>query len=256
MENWRSILDGDHPASYNMAADAYLLHAADTDDGVPVVRVYGWDRPSITIGYHQSPERAVNTDKLGETPVVRRITGGRALLHDDNELTYSVSGNFRNYPRLGHNLHETYYLISRAIVDFYNNLGVPAQISRRDQPVSLRPNDNLQAGCYAAISRHEIIVEGQKIAAGSQRRTQKSLIQHGAVKISPSKPHPAIAGSPQYVDDKYLSRIVWGRGELIDGLVKAFIDTFNISLILIPFTRVEKADIMGILPRFENLNSR
>ena len=119
MDSWRLIIEGKNSASYNMAADDYLLKLAEKGESSPIIRIYGWDVPSITIGYHQKLERAVDLSKLADTPVVRRITGGRALYHDNEELTYAVSGNFMAYSDLGEDLHQSYHLISKAIVLFY-----------------------------------------------------------------------------------------------------------------------------------------
>ncbi len=195
MTPWRLILDGKRSASFNMATDAYLLDAAEAG-GPPVVRLYGWDVPSITIGHHQRLERAVDVTRLGDTPVVRRITGGRALLHDDAEITYAVAGNFIRDPDMGTTLHESYRIIAEAIVRFYARCGMAAQISRREDPLARSGRAGVQKGCFASVSRYEIMVGGHKIAAGSQRRTRRAFMQHGVIRIAPAVPHAAIIDTP------------------------------------------------------------
>jgi lipoate-protein ligase A len=175
-----------------MAADAHLLDLAEAGDAGPAVRLYGWDRPSITIGHHQKLERAVDVARLGDTPVVRRITGGRALLHDDTEITYAVAGNFVKYPALGTTLHESYRVIADAIVRFYAGCGMGAYISRREDPLARSGLPDVQKGCFASVSRYEIMVGGRKIAAGSQRRTRQAFMQHGVIRIATARSHPAI----------------------------------------------------------------
>ena len=255
MHSWRAILDGKNSATFNMAADAYLLEMAENRESEPVVRLYGWDRPSITLGYHQKIERAIDCNRLGETPVVRRITGGRALLHDDGELTYAVAGNFVDNPVLGKSLHESYNLISQAIVRFYQALGWEATITHRDQPVSLAGSNAMQKGCFASVSQYEIIVRGQKVAAGSQRRTQTSFIQHGAIKIAAPSHHPAIVETMQTIDLDNIKTIPGDREAMSIMLIKEFESIFQKSFHPRPFSEQEKAVIAGLRDRFENLNN-
>jgi lipoate-protein ligase A len=254
VEQWRVIFDDSRSASFNMAADAYFLEAAERGDDPPVLRLYGWNCPSITIGYHQKLDRAVDLSRLGNTPVVRRITGGRALLHDDGELTYAMAGNFRKYPGLGDTLHDSYHLISQAIVRFYRELGWPASASHRDQSLKMGTSASTQKGCFAAVSRYEITVAGRKMAAGSQRRTQTAFVQHGAIKTAAPGRHPAIAGSPQEIGTEYLKGHDAGPGEMRRILLAKFEEMYGISFIKRPLSADEKAAIEGLLPRFENLN--
>jgi lipoate-protein ligase A len=254
VEKWRAILDDSRSASFNMAADAYFLEAAERGPGPPVLRLYGWNRPSITIGYHQKFDRAVDLSRLNNTPVVRRVTGGRALLHDDGELTYAMAGNFHHYPGLGLTLHESYHLISQAIVLFYRELGWPASTSHRDQPLSISASDSTQKGCFAAVSRYEITVAGRKMAAGSQRRTKTSFVQHGAIKITAPGRHPAIAGSLQEPEAEYLKGLDVRPNEMRRILLAQFEQVYGISFVKSPLSADEKAAIEGLRPHFGNLN--
>ena len=144
MDTWRLIPDRKFSAGFNMAADGYLLRQAEEGGGPPVVRIYGWESPSITIGYHQRPDRAIDLSHLGQTPLARRITGGRALLHDNSELTYAVAGDFIRYPVLGGSLSETYRLISEAIIRFYSIQGWTATMEHRrvEEAVVTRVGDD------------------------------------------------------------------------------------------------------------------
>lgn len=250
METWRLILDGAKSASFNMAADAYLLDAAEAGDTAPVIRLYGWDRPSITIGRHQQLERAIDLNYLGDTPVVRRITGGRALLHDDCEITYAVAANFINHPGLGATLHESYRVIAEAIVRFYSRCGVEAHTSHREDPLARARRPEMQKGCFASVSRYEIIVGGRKAAAGSQRRMRRAFLQHGVIKISPSQTHAAIA------DETPAAIMVAGHGrtELERGVADSFAEVLGVRLSACPFSDRELADIAKGSKCFGNLN--
>lgn len=219
MRTWRLIIDGKRSASYNMAADACLLDLTEAGGAPPVVRLYGWDVPSITIGYHQRLERAVDVTRLGDTPVVRRITGGRALLHDESEITYAVAGNFAENPVLGATLHETYRVIADAIVRFYGRCGVEAYISHREDPLARTGFADVQKGCFASVSRYEIMAAGRKIAAGSQRRTRQAFMQHGVIRIASAPSHPAIIDAAPASRVAPLSK---ERAELEEILAESF----------------------------------
>ncbi|MCP4569825.1 MAG: hypothetical protein GY841_19775 [FCB group bacterium] len=256
MNSWRLIIEGKKSASYNMAADDYLLELAEKRESPPIIRLYGWDVPSITIGYHQKLKRAVDITKLDDTPVVQRITGGRALYHDDAELTYAVSGNFIAYPQLGEDLNRSYRLISEAVVLFYGNLlGWQAEIARRDDPIGLGGKAEKQKGCFSALSRHEIIVNGQKTAAGSQRRTKQALMQHGAIKLGPPVRHPAIVEMPQTDALEKLAVDLPPQKELVAGLVEALEKTYSAVFVVELFTPGEEAEIASRMARFKNINS-
>jgi lipoate-protein ligase A len=254
MKSWRVIIEGENTASYNMAADAFLLEQAENGNKPPAIRLYGWDKPSITIGYHQKFERAVDPSHLGATPVVRRITGGRALLHDEHELTYALAGNFSRYPELGLTLHDSHHLISQAIVSFYNFLGWSAGMSLRDDPVLLSKPGILQKGCFASVSQYDIVVGDRKIAAGSQRRTENAFMQHGAVKLKIPVPHSAIEEPPQDIDNECLIPVRLARGKAQESLINIFVSIYKIGFANQPFSTSEKGNIEGLLASFENLN--
>lgn len=249
------IDDGPRDPIFNMAADAYLLHAAEVGEGAPapVVRIYGWEVPAITIGYHQSPERAVDLTKIGDTPIVRRITGGRALLHEPAELTYAVAGNFVKYPGLGATLRQTYQLISQAIIAFYAGLGWQAEMARRDTPVSLSGSAKAQKGCFASVSHYEITVAGVKVAASSQRRTKTAMLQHGSIKLATPGKHPAILESadPGNALPPILTRT---RDQLESSLAASFGRIYEVEFRPEDFTPLERDHISQLDGEYRNLN--
>ncbi|MFH1699893.1 MAG: hypothetical protein ABIE07_04825 [Candidatus Zixiibacteriota bacterium] len=255
MSKWRLIIDRECSASFNMAADKYLFDSAGDDSHIPVLRIYGWKEPSITIGHHQSIERALERSRLDLTPVVKRITGGRALLHETDEITYAIAGAFLKYKQLGNTLYESYNNISNAIVNFYNSFGWEAEINRRDNPISLNKTGTVQKGCMAAVSHYEVIINGQKMAAGSQRRTTHYFLQHGAIKLFPPRSHPAILCSTEVVALKEIERPVPECDDLIYKLVVAFEREFNIEFENHNWDLRERNFIAEIESDFGNLNS-
>jgi lipoate-protein ligase A len=88
---WRLIIDGDLPGANNMARDVAILDAVAEGESPPTLRLYGWDPPCLSLGRHQGVDAAdLSFCRAQGIDVVRRPTGGRALLHH-LELTYSVT---------------------------------------------------------------------------------------------------------------------------------------------------------------------
>lgn len=254
MNKWRLIIDGPQTGEYNMAADAYLLHASEDEGGYPTVRIYDWDRPTITIGYHQQFEKALDVSRLGETPVIRRITGGRALFHNDQSLTYAVAGNFVRSGELGRTIRDSYQEISHAILRFYNSIGIKARMSQRDRPVSLSLNRALQKDCFSAVSRWEITLNGRKLAAGSQRRTRTTMMQHGVILLSPASGHPALVDSLQVDDSQHDPLCALSRSALVAELHESFSRQFGTEMDKRPLDSHELEIISRRKESFRNLN--
>lgn len=137
-------------------------------------RLYGWTQPTLSIGRLQKTP-VLNLPFLEENqiPVVRRPTGGRAVLHHD-EITYSfaLSKDF-DWARKG--TLNTYKILARVLLSALKKLGV--------ENVSLeksRTRENLQA-CYGAPSIYEISVNGRKLVGSAQYRGDTFVLQHGSI---------------------------------------------------------------------------
>lgn len=171
MERWRLIFDGPSDGVTNMAVDEAVLRAAETGLFPPTLRFYEWSSPTVSTGYLQSVEPFKNLT----IPVVRRVTGGRAVLHDI-ELTYSVVTGAQS--RLfSEGIHGAYSAISRCIVKTLKAVGVNASLSRPSRGVKMNRKDF----CFSAAGRHEIVVGGKKIVGSSQRRLKRAFLQHGSI---------------------------------------------------------------------------
>lgn len=151
----RVLETGHSPAAWNMALDEVLLCSlGDT----PVLRIYGWSPPAVSIGYFQSIEQEVDVaecSRLG-IDVIRRVTGGGAVLHD-SELTYSFLT--KKYPQ---NIMESYELVCGAVIDSINSLGFVSKFS----PLN------------------DITVNGKKVSGNAQTRKKNALLQHGTILLS------------------------------------------------------------------------
>jgi lipoate-protein ligase A len=136
-DEWRWIADGLQTAEENMAVDAALLAACEQGRIPPTVRLYGWSEPAITIGYSQKAEAELDVERCRELgiAVVRRPTGGRALLHF-NELTYAVVAPVTRAP-FNRGLKATFEAISEALLSGLKGLGVQGNLNTRRQRPAL-----------------------------------------------------------------------------------------------------------------------
>jgi len=166
--------DGACDGAANMARDTALLEAHRPGDD-PILRIYRWDPPTVTIGYNQDPagfdREAVAAAGFG---LVRRATGGRAILHAD-ELTYAVVGTSPGF-LFGASLHETYMKINEALLAFLKDLGLDADISDGESREQARGQV-----CFKSAGRHEISVRGRKLIGSAQRRRSDVFLQHGSI---------------------------------------------------------------------------
>jgi lipoate-protein ligase A len=146
----RLLETGTHDAFFNMALDEALMGSE-----LPVLRMYSWSPPAVSIGYFQRVDEEVDEDacrRLG-IDIIRRQTGGGAVFHD-RELTYSIVS--RKYPQ---NIMESYRWICDAIIDGLSTLGIHAEFS----PLN------------------DIVVGGKKISGCAQTRKRGVLLQHGTI---------------------------------------------------------------------------
>ena len=164
-----------------MALDEALLHSVANGDSLPVLRFYRWSPATVTLGYAQSVFKDLDLDVCHRAglDVVRRSTGGRAVLHD-NEVTYSVIAPF-NAGLFGNSVLDCYRVISEVLQKTLVHLGLPAQLV----PGKLR--DDGQSGtkaiCFAAPSQYELIINGCKVAGSAQRRHGQAFLQHGSIPV-------------------------------------------------------------------------
>ncbi len=183
MERWFLLDDRPAAGALNMALDELLLARAEAAPTSPVLRLYSFDNPTLTLGFHQNPERTIDieTVRRGSIDVVRRFTGGRALLHD-GELTYCVAAR-TDGEMFGEHLQSTFLRLSEALAGALRILGVEAAVSAGRKGGGER---GLARPCLDSVSRHEVTVHGRKIVASAQRRTKHALMQHGSILLDPS----------------------------------------------------------------------
>ncbi len=168
--DWRLIQDDYHDAYTNMAIDEVLLQSE-----VPVLRFYRWRPPAISVGYFQRLEEELDLAECKKQGIdyVRRITGGKAVLHDE-ELTYSFVILQELMPK---SIIESYKVISRAILIALKSLGLKPAMEEKVSRIRKSPL------CFNDPSHYEIVVNGKKIVGSAQTRRNRRLLQHGSILI-------------------------------------------------------------------------
>jgi lipoate-protein ligase A len=159
-----------------MALDEALMERARAT-GESVARVYAWSRPTISLGRNQTAKGLYDLDRIRshDFGVVRRPTGGRAILHH-REITYSVTAPAED----SNGLSESYKSINVILLHTLSRLGVQAAIAaptRKSAPPSMSP-------CFNEPSAGELTFDGRKLAGSAQWRADGALLQHGSILIA------------------------------------------------------------------------
>ncbi|HDL04218.1 MAG: hypothetical protein DRP46_10300 [Candidatus Zixiibacteriota bacterium] len=169
---------------YNMALDEWAFKRV-LDGGSAVLRLYSWNRGAVTFGFNQKIERAVDRARLKNgTPVIRRITGGRAIYHDSSEVTFGLALNMTVLPKHQRSLAATNTLISSAQVDILARLGYTADWLDHSDRNFISGVKGRMKSCFGSVSKYEVVGGFNKIAGGAQRRIGDCLIHQGSIKIN------------------------------------------------------------------------
>lgn len=276
MEEWYLLDDGANPAADNMARDEFLLERAEKVGGEPVLHLYSFFPPAISIGFHQDPAAVLDLGRLRGSGIdlVRRVTGGRALLHD-GELTYAVAAPLGSGVFDG-GLGVTFLMISEALEAALRDIGVDARLlgSRRRTgggegagrwKISARRahhrgristaetgsgGEGPTSPCLASVSRYEIAVRGRKIAGSAQRRTRRAFLQHGSILLRPASGRIAeyARGDWRFLEGRITS-VAGERGgavnedEVRTALKSAFSRRFSVRWKTISFSPEESREI-------------
>ncbi|TYR82436.1 lipoate--protein ligase family protein [Priestia megaterium] len=181
-EKWRFIDSKNRSPYYNMALDEALLEWHSEGEIPPTIRFYGWNPPTLSIGYFQKAEKEIDFDKVNELGLgfVRRPTGGRGVLHDE-ELTYSVIVS-EDHPDMPKTVTEAYRVISEGLLEGFRLLGLEAYfaIPRTEEEKNSLKNPRSSV-CFDAPSWYELVVEGRKIVGSAQTRQKGVILQHGSI---------------------------------------------------------------------------
>lgn len=179
VETWYFIDSGLQSPAYNMALDETLLNWHSRGLIPPVLRFYGWKPAALTLGHFQKTVGRIDIEatKAKGIEIVRRPTGGLAVLHD-NELTYSVIVS-EAHEKMPASVIEAYRVLSQGILEGYRNLGIQAELAIPDAPVGRTGT----AVCFEEASWYELEIDGKKAAGSAQNRQKGVILQHGSIPI-------------------------------------------------------------------------
>jgi len=176
---WRLIIE-DEPRSgaANMAVDESLAESVAAGDSPPTLRFYRWQPAAVSLGRHQSVAD-VDREKIARHgyDLVRRTTGGRAILHTD-ELTYSVAARLDD-PRMAGGVMDAYLLMSNGLLTGLQALGLAAEKAAGD----VRAGPDVSAACFEVPSAYEITAGGRKLMGSAQSRRKGYVLQHGSLPL-------------------------------------------------------------------------
>lgn len=172
---WRLMLAKPRSGAENMARDTGLMDRA-RETGETVFSVYAWVRPTLSLGRNQTAVGKYDLDAIvgRGIDVVRRPTGGRALLHH-REVTYSVTAPISGTD----SLKDSYGRINALLLDGLASLGVEAEEANPESP-GISPSE---IPCFAEPSKGELTFEGKKLVGSAQVRDDGALLQHGSILI-------------------------------------------------------------------------
>jgi lipoate-protein ligase A len=177
VEIWRLIRDADYHGIDNMAIDKAICLACGEGNSITTLRLYGWKNPTLSIGYNQKlAEIDCDFCKASSIDIIRRPTGGKAVLHED-EVTFSVASSLDNklFPKT---IPESHKKISLAILEGLRELGIDGRL--QEKSLNKIPKD---PNCFAIPSIYELTLNGEKIVGSAQRRYRKSFLEHGSAKL-------------------------------------------------------------------------
>lgn len=176
---WRLIVEKKpRSGAANMAMDQSIAEACAAGDSLPTLRFYRWEPPAVSLGRHQ-PLSDVDLDAVSERgyDIVRRPTGGRAILHTD-ELTYSVCAPAHE-PRVQGSVMDAYLRLSNALLSGLHSLGLHADKAGGD----VRAGPDVSAACFEVPSAYEITAGGRKLLGSAQSRRAGYVLQHGSLPL-------------------------------------------------------------------------
>ena len=188
MQEWRVIEDGPRDGESNMAVDRAILAACEAGEVPPTLRLYSWKRPTLTVGYAQDFAKEIDVDrcrKLG-IQVVRRPTGGRALLHN-HEVTYSFAAPIP-HPKFPSSLLGAYRVVAGALLEGLKEMGINDAALASGRKVNKGRDFFHSPSCLSSVNHLEIEVQGAKLVGSAQRRKKRAFLQHGSMLLDCDRP--------------------------------------------------------------------
>ncbi|HPM83096.1 MAG TPA: lipoate--protein ligase family protein [Candidatus Anammoximicrobium sp.] len=204
----RLIIDQPADGAWNMALDEALLESAGRAGQGGCLRFYFWKEPTVSLGYFQRcADRQTHAASRG-CPLVRRSTGGGAIVHD-LELTYSFTTGIQTHVRSG--LADYYDAFHGTLIQELAERGISARLCPAPP---LRRQAEEPFLCFQRRAEGDVLIGDSKIAGSAQRRRHGALLQHGSVLLQRSVAAPELAGiaelSSVFLDPRELAEC-WAK---------------------------------------------
>jgi lipoate-protein ligase A len=177
--HWRLIINSPNEGPWNMAVDEAILESVAKKVKPPTLRLYAWNPYCLSLG-HAQPATDVNLQALKAKVwgLVRRPTGGKAILHAD-EITYAIIAPI-DEPRVSGTVLESYQRLSKALLTALTFLGIQADSKPKESANRRLPMNPI---CFESPSDYEITSNGKKIIGSAQARRLHSVLQHGSIPL-------------------------------------------------------------------------
>lgn len=222
---WRLILDGEYSGAWNMAYDEATLLCAD-ESTLPTLRFYHWNPACVSIGRLQ---------KLGSSPhvasspfpLVRRPTGGRAVLHQ-HEITYCAVFHQSRLPRKARSVVGAYSWLSQGFIAGLQQLGIRAQLAPQRSSGSL-----LTANCFQSAAQCDFLIDGKKLIGAAQCRKDDVILQHGSLllELDPAAWQNAIGGAMEGAVSLRDLGVHASSGEIVAALCRGIESAHSVALV-------------------------
>jgi lipoate-protein ligase A len=203
MSVFRLLVDPPRSGAWNMAVDETLLESAATE-GVMTWRFYQWETPTLSLGYFQACSDRSSHEASGNCPLVRRASGGGAIVHD-RELTYSCA--IPAIHPLAVRRDTLYTAVHQVLIATLAEFGVNAQLCGGGCKPAVSP-----FLCFQRRSGGDILVDRDKVGGSAQRRLQGAVLQHGSLLLGRSPAAPELPGVLE----------LSGRSMAIESLIPAW----------------------------------
>ena len=232
---WRLLICGKLNPAENMAIDEAIFECVQDGRSMPTIRFYDWEPSTVSCGYNQEVAKEVDFVALKKFGFgfVRRPTGGRVVLHD-NEVTYAVICPTEG--RLSGNVTDSYSIISEALAKGLELMGINVDFEKSN--LSSEHQRQTANPCFSSSSRYELSYQRKKIVGSAQVRKNNSLLQHGSILLNYNQSKLAQV-MPDLTDDQrerlanYLKRKTIAINEILsipisyDKAIEFFITGFK-----------------------------
>ena len=204
----RLLMDPPADGVWNMAVDEAILVWAE-QTGQPVFRIYQWQPATLSLGYFQQwQERGRHSASLG-CPMVRRPSGGGAIVHD-RELTYCLAMPYGRLPTEGPSA--LYRIVHESLIEVFRDWGISARLWQ----CSCQPDDRQEEPflCFQRRNRWDVVADGPdggevKLVGSAQRRSRSALLQHGSILLARSPAAPELPGLSELLGRPVLPEELW-----------------------------------------------